>query len=93
MDIGVGMADHAHAYVLSDLAALQVGDHGVPKTMETLTRHLVLAPLGIARVYPSLGHYADKGMAKAAVTSTKSFGVVTVCWSRRRRPFKPAPFR
>ena len=72
MDVGVGMADHAHAYVLGDLPALQVGDHGMPKTMKALTGHLILAALGIAGVYPGLGHYADKGLAKAAAASRKS---------------------
>ena len=66
------MADHAHAYVLSDLPALEVGDHGMPETMEALPRHLVLPALGVARVYPSLSHDANKGLAKAAAASGKS---------------------
>lgn len=73
MDVGVGMADHAHSYILRDLPALQVGDHGMPKTMEALTWHLVLAALGIAGVYPSLSHDADKGLAEAAAASGKGF--------------------
>ena len=71
VDVGVGMADHAHAYVLGDLTALEVGDHGMPETMEALPRHLVLAALGIAGVYPSLSHDADKGLAEAAAASGK----------------------
>jgi len=73
MDVGVGMANHAHADVLCDLPALQVGDHGVPETMEALPGHLVLPALGIAGVDASLGHYADKGLAKAAAASWKGF--------------------
>lgn len=71
MDVGVSMADHAHADVLSDLPALQVGDHGMPETMEALPGHLVLPALGIAGVDARLGHYADKGLAKAAAASGK----------------------
>lgn len=72
VDVGVRMADHAHSYVLSDLPALEVGNHGMPETMKALTGHLILAALGIAGVYPGLGHYADKGLAKAAAASGKS---------------------
>ena len=43
----------------------------MPETMETLPRHLVLAALGIAGVYPSLCHDTDKGLAKAAAASGK----------------------
>jgi len=73
VDVGVGMADHAHAYVLSDLPALEVGNHGMSETMEALPGHLVLAALGIAGVYPSLSHDADKGLAKAAAASRQGF--------------------
>lgn len=73
MDVCVGMTDHAHADVLCDLSALQVGDHGMPETMETLPGHLVLPALGIAGIDASLGHYADKGLAKAAAASRKGF--------------------
>ena len=66
MDVGVGMADHAHAYVLGDLPALQVGDHGMPKTVKALTGHLILPGLGIIWVHPRVGQYANKGLAKAA---------------------------
>lgn len=73
VNVGVRMTDHAHADILCDLSALQVGDHGMPETMEALTRHLVLPALGIAGVDARLGHYADKGLAKAAATSGKGF--------------------
>lgn len=71
VDVGVGMADHAHADVLGDLPTLQVGNHGMPETMEALPGHLVLPALGIAGVDSRLGHYADKGLVKAAATSGK----------------------
>ena len=73
VDVGVRMADHAHADVLSDLPALQVGDHGMPETMKTLPGHLVLPALGIAGVDARLGHYADKGLAKTAAAPGKGF--------------------
>ena len=66
VDVGVGMANHAHAYVLGDLPALQVGDHGMPKTVKALTGHLILPGLGIIWVHPRVGQYANKGLAKAA---------------------------
>ncbi len=73
VDVGVRMADHAHTYVLSDLPALQIGDHGMPETMETLPGHLVFPALSIAGVDASLSHYADKGLAKAAAASRQGF--------------------
>lgn len=73
MDVSVRMADHAHTHVLSDLPALQVGNHGVPETMEALTWHLVLPALGIAGVDARLGHDADKGLAKTAAAPWKGF--------------------
>ena len=73
VDVGVRMADHAHTYVLCYLPALQVGDHGMPETMEALTWHLVLPALGIAGINACFGHYADKGLAKAAAASRQGF--------------------
>ena len=75
MDVGVGMADHAHAYVLGDLPALQVGDHDMPKTVKALTGHLILPGLGIIWVHPRVGQYANKGLAKAAAASGKSLRI------------------
>lgn len=73
MDVSVRMTDHAHADVLSDLPALEVGNHGMSETMEALPWHLVLPALGIAGVDACLGHYADKGLAKAAAASRQGF--------------------
>ena len=72
VDVGVRMTNHPHTYVLGDLPALEVGNHGMPETMKAFTRHLVLPALGVARVYPSLSHDANKGLAKAAAASGKS---------------------
>ena len=73
MNVGVRMTYHAHTDVLSDLPALQVGDHGMPETMEALPGHFVLPALGVAGVDARLGHYANKGLAKAAAASRKGF--------------------